>query len=81
MQEQGLERRWKEWARSLRRWGLGPWMAALLEAAEPLWPLSLPLLRVGVEMWTGGENEALLALLGNPQHRRRFVRWLTEDET
>ena len=68
---------WPRWAVALRRRGWGPWVAALLEAGEPLWPLGAILLRAGGG-WLGGE--AWAAFFDDPQQRQRFVAWLTETE-
>lgn len=73
------EERWVRWAVSIRRRGMGPWVAALLEAGAPLWPLGTILLRAAGVGWSPGTSEAV-AWLADPESRRRFVALLTEGE-
>jgi hypothetical protein len=73
---------WQVWARTLHRWGIGDWVASLLEAAGPLTLLgaqavyiSGPLLR----SFTTEENlNALARLLEEPDRIGSFTQFLRE---
>lgn len=74
------EAHWAAWARRLRRWGLAPWVGAVLEAGDPLWALGLPFWETLQAAWPSPTTRAVLHLLRDEEARRRFAHRLMEGE-
>ncbi|NLG72322.1 MAG: hypothetical protein GX495_09810 [Chloroflexi bacterium] len=74
---------WLVWAENLRRWGIGEWVAAALEAAGPLTVLGAqcvylgqPLLRLAVPDY---HLNVLAQTLEEPSQSQAFVSLLREE--
>jgi hypothetical protein len=73
---------WRNWAKSLHRWGVGGGAAALLEVAGPLTILAAQAVHLGqplLDGWLpGGKLTALAGMLDDPENTQVFIQYLRE---
>jgi hypothetical protein len=76
---------WQAWADKLHRWGLGYWVASLLEAAGPLTTigaqvvyLSQPFLNLALQHH---HINALASMLEEPERMKMFAAFLREENS
>jgi len=75
---------WRAWAERLHHWGLGSWVAALLEAAGPITTigaqmvyLTQPFLNLALRY---DHIEALASMLEEPERSKTFAAFLREEK-
>lgn len=76
---------WQAWADKLHRWGLGDWVAFVLEAAGPLTLLGAQMIYLSQpflsSVWVNGQMEALAGMLEEPDRTKMFVTFLREEHS
>jgi hypothetical protein len=76
---------WPEWAQTLQRWGLGEFVAALLEAAGPLNFFLAQAVYIGQPFLRGAlpddRLQALSELFEDQEESRSFAHYLREDHS
>ena len=74
---------WQAWAYKLHSWGVGDWVASLLESAGPLTLLAAQVIYLGQPILGAAvpENriEALVKLFEQPEATRSFISYLREE--
>jgi hypothetical protein len=74
---------WQDWAHKLHSWGLGDWVASLLEAAGPLTLLGAQVIYLGQPFLGQVAPEsrigALVELFEEPEATRSFIDYLREE--
>jgi hypothetical protein len=76
---------WPEWARTLQRWGLNEFVAALLEAAGPLSIFLAQAVYLGEPLLSGivsgSRLQALAGLFEDQEESRSFATYLREENS
>jgi hypothetical protein len=73
---------WDRWVESLQRWGLGDFVASLLEAAGPLTIVGAQVVYILQPFWGPRQSlQSLADMLENPDQVRSFVQYLREGTT
>jgi hypothetical protein len=76
---------WQTWAEKLNRWGIGDFVAALLEAAGPLTLMGAQVIYFGKpfmgDIIPARHLEALTDLLEDPGQTRAFTAFLREESS
>jgi hypothetical protein len=74
---------WLGWAQKLHSWGLGDWIASILEGFGPLTWLGAQLVYLGQpllgQMGPKNQIQALANLLEDPESARTFIGMLREE--
>jgi hypothetical protein len=74
---------WLGWAQKLHSWGLGDWIASLLEGFGSLTWLGAQLVYIGQPLLsqaaTKNQLQALVELLENPDDTKAFINMLREE--
>jgi hypothetical protein len=74
---------WLGWAQKLHSWGLGDWIASILESFGPLTWLGAQLVYLGQpllgQMGPKNQIQALANLLEDPESARTFIGMLREE--
>ena len=76
---------WQAWADKLHRWGLGDWVASLLEAAGPLTIIGAQLIYISQPLLNATmpdkHTETLLGILEEPERTKTFTEFLREENS
>ena len=76
---------WRNWARTLHRWGVSDWVASILEVAGPLTAVGAQAVYIGQPMFrtafSQDQLEALARVLEDSTQTKAFARYLREEHS